>query len=67
MGCSMVDKMTEIRKETFECKCGEIFETEYYTSVNVTLNPELRDEILNERLNMVRCPSCGHLKYSPRL
>lgn len=40
-------------------KCGTAFPITYWASVNVTLNPELRDEVLNGKIRTQECPSCG--------
>ena len=44
--------------------CGELSKAIAYTSVNVTVNPELREQVLDGSLFAWKCPSCG---YSARL
>jgi hypothetical protein len=41
------------------CACGHRFEDWIWQSVNVTASPELKEAILEGRMNVVRCPSCG--------
>ncbi|MFP4082266.1 MAG: CpXC domain-containing protein [Candidatus Aminicenantes bacterium] len=41
--------------------CGFMKATAVYTSVNVTLNPELRRELFDDRLNRFKCPDCGKI------
>ena len=41
------------------CSCGLTFSSEVFRSANVTLQPELKDRILDGRFNRVRCPACG--------
>lgn len=50
-----------MRKIKFNCpECGEEVEFDYYESVNVTLNPELKEKIVNGGIYSVVCPNCGH-------
>ena len=44
--------------------CGELSKAIAYTSVNVTVNPELREQVLDGSPFAWQCPSCG---YSARL
>ena len=49
--------MSKQRKITYKCEfCGKPFDTVVYDSVNVDLDPELRDKILNGSLFMHECP-----------
>ena len=41
------------------CACGHLFKAFIWQTVNVTLKPELRTQILAGEMNMVKCPSCG--------
>lgn len=51
--------MSKQRKITYKCEfCGKPFDTVIYDSVNVDLDPELRDKILNGSLFMHECPHC---------
>ena len=40
-------------------KCGEEFDFTYYESINVTLNPELKDSVLYGNVFKAICPKCG--------
>lgn len=52
--------MTQIQFETFACpNCGSDIEARIHSSVNVTLDPDLRDEVMSDRLNTALCPNCG--------
>lgn len=51
--------MTRSIKREIQCHCGKCFEATLYESVNVKLNPELKRELLDGRLNVVICPACG--------
>ena len=51
--------MSKQRKITYKCEfCGKPFDTTVYDSVNVDLDPELREKILNGSLFMHECPHC---------
>lgn len=52
--------MTQIQFETFACpNCGSDIEARIHSSVNVTLDPDLRDDVMNDRLNTAMCSNCG--------
>jgi hypothetical protein len=45
--------------EEFSCpKCDTKQEYSYWESINVTLEPELRDELLAYRINVIKCKNC---------
>lgn len=44
---------------TFQCPCGEAFATNIYSTVNVTMEPELLYRLLAGTLNVATCPNCG--------
>jgi hypothetical protein len=46
-------------KTEITCGCGHKFEGWLWQSANVTASPELREQVLNGDMNVVRCPSCG--------
>lgn len=48
------------------CPCGEDFESELWSSVNVSQEPELKEEILAGQLNVVNCPTCKTMVYAER-
>ena len=52
--------MSKVRREIIECPhCHKEGEFELWDSVNVDLNPELREKIFNEELFMYHCSHCG--------
>lgn len=52
--------MSRKQEMPFECpECGVRGSVTIYTSINVTLNPELKELIWNDTLNLARCPGCG--------
>lgn len=44
---------------TFTCPCGAQFAATTYSSVNVTLEPQLLYRLLYGTLNVADCPNCG--------
>ena len=44
---------------TFQCPCGESFDASIYSTVNVTMEPELLYRLLAGTLNVAICPNCG--------
>lgn len=58
--------MSQLRKENITCPhCHEEGEYSYWSSVNVDLNPELREKIFSEELFMYHCPHCGEATGIP--
>lgn len=51
--------MTKRIKRQIQCPCGVCFVAALYESVNVRLDPDLKGELLDGRLNLVTCPECG--------
>ncbi|HMP72898.1 MAG TPA: CpXC domain-containing protein [Kiritimatiellia bacterium] len=52
--------MSDQRSYPIQCpKCGNPFEARLYESVNVTQDPELREALLQNRINRVECPACS--------
>jgi len=51
--------MTRSVDMTFTCPCGTNFTSAVYTTVNVTLEPELLYRLLAGSLNTPTCPNCG--------
>lgn len=52
--------MSQIQWETFACpRCGSDIEARIHSSVNVTVDPDLRDEVMSDRLNTAECSNCG--------
>lgn len=51
--------MSEKQPYTIKCpKCGESQNVELYESLNVRKAPELRDQLMSNKINEVTCPSC---------
>lgn len=44
---------------TFQCPCGESFDTTIYSTVNITMEPELLYRLLEGTLNIATCANCG--------
>ena len=58
--------MSQVRRETIECPhCHAKGEFDFWESINVDLDPELRDKIFSDELFMFRCPSCGEVTGIP--
>jgi CpXC protein len=49
---------------TFQCPCGESFDTTIYSTVNVTLAPEQLYRLLARTLNTATCANCGRRTIS---
>lgn len=52
-------RMPRATERTFTCPCGETFISKVYSTVNVTLEPELLYQLLFGSLNTPTCPNCG--------
>jgi hypothetical protein len=46
-------------------RCGHLQTVEFYRSVNVTINPELRGELFGHGLNIATCERCGSTGFLP--
>lgn len=58
--------MSQERQEIIKCpKCGAEGEFAIWDSINVDLNPELKEKILNEELFLWICPKCGAKVFVP--
>ncbi len=58
--------MSQLRKEIITCPhCHQEGEFSFWSSVNVSLNPELREKIFSEELFMYHCPHCGKVTGIP--
>lgn len=54
--------MSQSRFEDIECPhCHAKGKFEVWDSINVDLNPKLREQLFNEELFMFHCPSCGQV------
>ena len=45
------------------CECGETFETNLWSAVSVSDNPELKEAIIAGEFNLVSCPKCHQMFY----
>lgn len=58
--------MTHISKHELTCgNCHNNFKAKLYDSINVTLDPQLINEIYEGRFNVVTCPKCKTQGYVP--
>lgn len=58
--------MSQVRKEIIECPhCHQEGEFDLWASVNVDLDPELREKIFSDELFMYYCPHCGKVTGIP--
>lgn len=56
--------MSQHHTEKMRCpKCGAQGEMTIWDSINVQLNPELKEGIMDESLFFWTCPDCGHKVY----
>ena len=51
--------MTKVLLAKIKCKCGNEVEMNLYDSVNVTVDPELKEKVINREINIFYCPKCG--------
>ena len=49
---------------TVQCPCGETITANVYSTVNVTMEPELLYRLLAGTLNVATCPNCGRTAAS---
>ena len=49
---------------TLQCPCGESFDTTVYSTVNITMEPELLYRLLAGTLNVATCANCGRKAVS---
>ncbi|MDO4949735.1 MAG: CpXC domain-containing protein [Bacteroidales bacterium] len=58
--------MSQIHKDSITCpKCSTKGDFEYWASINIDLNPELKDKIFNEEIFVWTCPKCGTRVFIP--
>lgn len=55
--------MTRRIERELRCRCGTRVEATPYESVNVRLDPDLKGELLDGRLNLVTCLECGREQH----
>ena len=58
--------MTKIREDKIECpSCGHSQKVTLWDSINVTLDPNLRDEFFNGKINVFTCDACEEGSFIP--
>lgn len=58
--------MSELRKEKYVCPhCQHESEVDIWNSINVDLDPELKEQIFNNEIWAWTCPKCGEKTYIP--
>lgn len=58
--------MSQLRKDTITCpKCHKEGEFEYWPSINVDIDPKLKEKIFNEEIFVWTCPECGAKVFIP--
>lgn len=58
--------MSQLCKDTITCPiCKKEGEFEYWSSINVDLDPELKEKIFNEEIFIWTCPECGAKVFIP--
>ena len=50
---------TEISRPVSCPRCGEAVETRMWPGINAEVNPNLREQVLQETLFNWTCPACG--------
>lgn len=58
--------MSQLRKDTITCpQCHKVGEFEYWPSINVDIDPKLKEKIFNEEIFVWTCPECGAKVFIP--
>ena len=53
--------MTQMESHKLNCpKCGHLQDTVVWTSLNVSLDPNLREKLFNGEINVFVCQKCGN-------
>ena len=53
--------MTDMHEQELECPaCGHSQNAVVYETINVTLDPELKEKLFKGQLNLFVCEECGH-------
>lgn len=53
-------------KQSVRCpKCGQMTDVTVWNSVTVSDSADLKQDLLHGKVNMFRCPSCGHAALMP--
>ena len=52
--------MSRIESIKVKCpECGKKFKSDFWASVNIGINPELKERVLSGKINTKTCPKCG--------
>jgi TFIIF-interacting CTD phosphatase-like protein len=51
--------MTQAKTEKIKCQCGNVVDVTLLDSVNVTLDPNLKNLIMERKINNFYCLNCG--------
>jgi predicted RNA-binding Zn-ribbon protein involved in translation (DUF1610 family) len=55
-----VHNMSKVQTAAIECPaCGTTHNFSFYSSVDVALNPELKEKVVDGSIFLLQCPSCG--------
>ena len=58
--------MSRFQERVLECPvCNARFTARIWSSVNVSLDPHLKEEVMEGRLNQEKCSHCGYSGHSP--
>jgi hypothetical protein len=56
--------MTEVNLMVLECPaCGNKQQVKVWSSVNITLNPELKEKVMNYEINQFNCDACANTAF----
>ena len=56
--------MTKFGSSELTCpKCGNRQETTLWDSINVSLNPEMREKLFKGEINIFKCESCNYIAF----
>lgn len=53
--------MSKTSHKRINCKCGSTFTITIWDSINININPELKDKFLKDEINIGVCNECGEV------
>lgn len=54
-------RMTMVESHKLDCpKCGHLQDASVWSTLNVTLSPDLREKLFNDEINVFACQKCGN-------
>jgi transcription elongation factor Elf1 len=60
-GPNVEEKVTQMASHKLNCpQCGHLQDTVVWTSLNVSLDPNLKEKLFNEEINVFVCQECGN-------